>query len=117
MTELKFEVGKLYRTRDGDIRRVVFIAAPGHFPIISIYRTSKDFGAAAPVGHTIEGYCRSEEYFCGDDLVGEYFEPREWTIWVKGLQVQEHTAGNAEGTDHSWREQGWEKIRVREVLE
>jgi hypothetical protein len=36
MSDLKFEVGKLYKTRGGEVRRVVCVDAPGEHPVVSV---------------------------------------------------------------------------------
>jgi hypothetical protein len=105
---MKFEVGKLYKTRGGEVRRVIVLGLPGTHPVMSI---PQDFGTAdgdvgnAALTHTLSGTIISNDDEEDEDLMAETREPREW--WIGNM-------GCVPATDDPTPE-GY--VRVREVLD
>ena len=68
----------LYKTREGQIRRVICVDAPGDFPVISVGVNKID----GPIGHDSRGrfYFSKLKKESPHDLVSECREPREGWI-------------------------------------
>lgn len=110
---MKFEVNKLYRTRGGEVRRVICADAPGEYQIVSIEHELKRGEECVEVlAHLSSGMCC--EYEDPNDLIAEYREPREWQAWFnpKGELVGYLKIDNVA----KLKSDGWELIRVREVI-
>lgn len=110
---LKIERDKLYRTRSGEIRRVVCVDAPGPYPIVSIRSTDKANSQYLTSTHFPDGrhsHCCVDET-SDNDLIAELREPREFVL--RGGTA--HCTGYIH-IGHALLRDG-EEIRVREVLE
>lgn len=114
---MKFEVGKLYRTRSGEIRRVVCVDAPGEWPIISVATKAGQY--IAYTGHSVDGSYHNDpkprgeaEHQC--DLIALHREPREW--WI-ALRDGVPTAHEDKIEAFTVVKVGQEIVRVREVLD
>lgn len=108
-SKLTFKVGGLYRTRGGEIRRVVCVDAPGQWPVISVPLKS-NHALREIVTHLEDG----REFECfkdgKEDLMQEHHEPREWHL------IQHEQNKRPQVIDGPGFEIG-KVIRVREVIE
>ena len=97
---MNIERDKRYLTRNGSIVRVVCIDAPGPYPVISV---DEDGDTSS---HSKTGLC-VDSSLCGDDIVAEHREPREWWAETQSGVLSQSRSKPAGGV--------W--IRVREVME
>jgi len=73
MSELKFEVGKNYRTRAGE-KLLCAHVFPGK--ILLVNELARTYGTRWPDGML------SSSMSGPHDIVGEWREPRQWTVYV-----------------------------------
>lgn len=107
MSDLKLEVGKLYKTRGGQVRRVVCVDVPGEHPLISVARSDFDTAFITMNHHSDGSVADTRE--SGFDLIAEHREPREWEI----ITAHNTSSVKVEGPSINYGE----RIRVREVLD
>lgn len=99
---MKFERDKLYKTRGGEIRRVICVDANTSCPIVSLGIHDDTLW-----WHYSDGTVWA--YNISGDLIAEYREPREWFICLNTWQVY--------GAASHEEVRSGRVIRVREVLE
>jgi len=106
--ELKFEAGKLYQTRGKHVVKCVHVFFRG----LTLWAHDE-----TEHGWTTEGdgrYYRSGEQTCDWDIIGEYHEPRRWTVdvwehkWDKRLMI---------AFDDDQMTESWERIARCEIAE
>lgn len=109
---LKIERDKRYRTRGGDIVRVLSVDAPGAWPVIGVYE----------VGHQIERYGadgRVRSLICesSGDIIAEVRTPREWTLLLNEIgHIFGWRDGSGDTIDGRMLGERF-PVRVREVLD